>query len=298
MTQMDLTSGRAGPTGPPPPAQSQVRSLEDIEREMMGGMPTPPPSGPQFQLQQQPQHQQTPLQQDQHQPAREDTPVQAGLAGSGYAKQQALLDSMFPQLGQAPPPPGQSPANPPVGAPPPGQPMDAEQLARAQALHDRITAKIKAMSQYNNCMGSSDKDFITRIQLSQLATADPYVSDFYAQVYTAVHKARPQGPEDQDGVIPVGRNAGLGVGGASGNRFGQMGSKTMQKLSSQVKKLVEQRANRQMTNGGFMFQILASLGMTLLTFYLRRTTRSSGQNFSSQHSRPATSACCTHLEGC
>lgn len=235
MTQMDLSSGRAGPTGPAPPAHSQVRSLEDIEREMMGGM-APPSSGPPPGVQQQ-------------QPPREVTPVQAGLAGSGYAKQQALLDSMFPQIGQLPPTsqPGQPPVNP-AGAPPP-PPVD--QLARAQALHERITSKIQAMSQYNNCMGSSDKDFITRIQLSQLATADPYTSDFYAQVFTAIHKTRPPGPEEQDGpaVVKVGQGAGFGVGGASGNRFGQMGSKTMQKLSSQVKKLVEQRNNRQMSNG-------------------------------------------------
>lgn len=234
MTQMDLTSGRAPASGPPAPSQPQVRSLEDIEREMMGDIAPPPQSASA----------------PQPQPAREDTPVQPGLAGSGYAKQQALLDSMFPQLGQAPAP-GQQPIGFP-DAPSAGQPMNTDQIARAQALHDRITNKIKAMSQYNNCMGSSDKDFITRIQLSQLATADPYTSDFYAQVFTAIHKSRPQGPDEQDGpaVVKVGQ-VGFGVGGAGGNRFGQMGNKTMQKLSSQVKKLVEQRNNRQMTQGAW-----------------------------------------------
>jgi DNA topoisomerase 2-associated protein PAT1 len=127
--------------------------------------------------------------------------------------------------------------------------MSPDQMAQAQALHERITSKIKAMATYNNCMGASDKDFITRIQLAQLATADPYTSDFYAQVYSAIHKARQPDQAEGPTVVKVGQDAGFGVGGPTGNRFGQMGNKTMQKLSSQVKKLVEQRNNRQMSNG-------------------------------------------------
>jgi DNA topoisomerase 2-associated protein PAT1 len=232
MTAMDFEDAR-GPAAPPQlPTQPQVRSLEEIEREMMGDEEPIP-----FK-----------------QPSREETPVQLGLAPSGYAKQQALLDNMFPLPGQGQPQPmGQSPGFQGPGGQQgqQGQAIDHEQMAREyHAKQERIAAKIQAMSTYNNCMGSSDKDFITRIQLSQLATADPYTSDFYAQVYTAVQKQR-QRPEEGDGptVVKVGQDAGFGVGGASGNRFGQMGNKTMQKLSSQVKKLVEQRKNKQMSNG-------------------------------------------------
>jgi DNA topoisomerase 2-associated protein PAT1 len=186
------------------------------------------------------------------QPSREETPVQLGHDSSGYAKQQALLDNMFPLPGQGQPQPmGQSPGFQGQGGQQ-GQGIDNEQRAREyHAKQERIAAKIQAMSTYNNCMGSSDKDFITRIQLSQLATADPYTSDFYAQVYTQIQKSRQRGPEESEGptVVKVGQDAGFGVGGASGNRFGQMGNKTMQKLSSQVKKLVEQRKNKQMSNG-------------------------------------------------
>lgn len=247
MMQDDVPApGRPPASGPPPPAQPHIRTLEEIEREMMGlddepmAAPAPAQALPPVQA------------------PREATPVQSGLAGSGYAKQQALLDSMFPAIGQAPPQGQQAPAVNFPGAPQPGP----DQLARAQALHDRITSKIKAMSTYNNCMGSSDKDFITRIQLSQLATADPYTSDFYAQVFTVINKNRHPGPipEEQDGptVVKVGQGAGLGVGGPAGNRFGQMGNKTMQKLSSQVKKLVEQRNNRRMSNGAFPESVIRS----------------------------------------
>jgi DNA topoisomerase 2-associated protein PAT1 len=230
MTAMDFQDAR-GPAAPPTlPTQPQVRSLEEIEREMLGDEDPVP-----FK-----------------QPSREETPVQLGLDSSGYAKQQALLDNMFPLPGQGQPQPmGQSPGFQGQGGQQ-GQGIDNEQRAREyHAKQERIAAKIQAMSTYNNCMGSSDKDFITRIQLSQLATADPYTSDFYAQVYTQIQKSRQRGPEESEGptVVKVGQDAGFGVGGASGNRFGQMGNKTMQKLSSQVKKLVEQRKNKQMSNG-------------------------------------------------
>lgn len=227
MAHVDL----AAPPPTAPPSRPQVLSLEEIEQQMMeGGEPAPPPVPANL-----------------PQPPREATPTQHALAGSGYASQQALLDSMFPQLGSAPPP-GQKTSSFPDTASSAPQ-MTTDQLARAQALHERITAKIQAMSRYNNCMGSSDKDFITRIQLSQLATADPYTSDFYAQVFSALRRRNivqePEGP----GVVQVAPGFGFGVGGPAGNRFGKMGSATMTKLSTQVKKLVENRAQRNMGTG-------------------------------------------------
>ena len=244
----------SGPTPAPtaPPARAQVLSLEEIEQQMMmegiEQTPAPAPAPPIA-------------------PApREATPVQPALAGSGYSSQQALLDSMFPELGSAPPlqRPGQGLGHgqsTPSFPPPPGQPpqLTAEQLAQAQALHERITSKIQAMAKYNNCMGSSDKDFITRIQLSQLATADPYTSDFYAQVFSALRRRtvvqEPEGP----GVVQVAPGFGFGVGGPTGNRFGKMGTATMSKLSGQVKKLVENRAQRNMSSGKHTLLISALL---------------------------------------
>ncbi|RIB22851.1 topoisomerase II-associated protein PAT1 [Gigaspora rosea] len=41
-------------------------------------------------------------------------------------------------------------------------------------------------------MTQSDKDFINRIQISQLVTDDPYADDFYYQVYTAIRSRQPQ----------------------------------------------------------------------------------------------------------
>ena len=268
--------GHAAPSGPPPagsiktleeieaemnrvhvseqpqhqqqPARPQVLSLEEIERQMMAGTPEPAQQPPQQQFQQPPQPQRThsipPPSQSQ---PRESTPVQSGLAGSGYASGQALLDSMFPELGQAPAH-SQPTANFPSDAQGPPSGPSPEQLAHMQALHDRIKGKIQAMSKYNNLMGSSDKDFITRIQLSQLASADPYSSDFYAQVFSALR--RQQAAEEGPTVVKLTAGLGFGVGGPAGNRFGKMGSATMSKLSKQVKQLVETRQLHQKQSMG------------------------------------------------
>ena len=157
---------------------------------------------------------------------------------------------MFPELGQKGSATGQ-----PTGQFPPQQfqgPIQDRQpspqeLARMQELHERIKGKIQSMSRYNNLMGSSDKDFITRILLSQLASADPYSSDFYAQVFSALR--RRQEEEEGPTVVKINKGFGFGVGGPAGNRFGKMGTSTMQKLSSQVKKLVENRQTRSMGSG-------------------------------------------------
>ncbi|KAK8850480.1 hypothetical protein IAR55_004398 [Kwoniella newhampshirensis] len=229
MSQLDVT----GPSAQTLPSQPKVLSLEEVEKQMMESLEPPRQPTPQ-------QFAALP---------REATPSTVpGLPGSGYANQQALLDSMFPELGKAALP-LQHPGSFPPGAegiPPPAGPSP-EEIARMEAIHKRISAKIESMAQHNNLMGSSDKDFITRIQLSQLATADPYTSDFYAQVFSALKRSRmaAEGQGDGPTVVPVAAGLGLGVGGPVGNRFGKMGSNTMQKLSTQVKKLVENRAQHQ-----------------------------------------------------
>ena len=209
-----------------PPKAPTVMTLEEIEKQMMAEtepvprpiIDTPPPR---------------------------DTPFQSALAGSGYASQQALLDSMFPELG-ASSLPGQHTAPLQPGAPRPAP----EEIAHMEALHQRITVKIEGMAKYNNLMGSSDKDFITRIQLSQLASADPYSSDFYAQVFSALKRSRLASMSgDAPAVVQVAPGFGMGAAGPAGNRFGKMGSNTMQKLSTQVKRLVESRAQHQKNIG-------------------------------------------------
>lgn len=221
-----------------------MQTLEEIEREMMEASDEPAPPAPAQLVA----------------PPRQVTPPQINLAGSGYTSSQALLDSMFPELGA----PGATPASaslaePMLGAPNNEPPRPSpEELARIQAIQARVQDKITGMAKHNHLMGNSDKDFITRIQLSQLATADPYTSDFYAQVFSAIRqrsapvepiqsqgggKQQRQGGQGRD-VVPVTSGFAFGVSGPTGNRFGKMGQQTMLKLSSQVKKLVESRASK------------------------------------------------------
>ena len=40
---------------------------------------------------------------------------------------------------------------------------------------------------YSGIMNPKDKDFVTRFQLSQIVTEDPYNEDFYAQVFKVIH---------------------------------------------------------------------------------------------------------------
>lgn len=233
-------------TLPEQPKQPQMLSMDEIEREMMASAePSPvPPAAPAPDFS-------APAP---SQPSRQPTPPQINLAGSGYASQQALLDSMFPQLGSSLSP-GQTPSFPQGNGMPQVQRPSPEEEARLHALHARIKDKIESMSRYNHLMGNSDKDFITRIQLSQLATADPYASDFYAQVFSALRRRQeavqaqaPGGQQGVDGngptVVQVTSGFAFGVSGPA-NRFGKMGTATMNKLSGQVKKLVENRLNHQ-----------------------------------------------------
>ncbi|CAO3668976.1 unnamed protein product [Rhizopus microsporus] len=60
-----------------------------------------------------------------------------------------------------------------------------EQLSIARELKRRENYR---KSQYDGLMTQHDKDLVNRIQLSQLASGDPYADDFYYQVYTSLRQ--------------------------------------------------------------------------------------------------------------
>ena len=82
----------------------------------------------------------------------------------------------------------------------------------------RKAAKIHRMAKYNNVMTQGDKDFITRIQVSQLVNTagpkgeyDPYIDDFYFVVMQSLKASRVQQAQAQahggtrpgpDGAVP------------------------------------------------------------------------------------------------
>ncbi|KDQ19171.1 hypothetical protein BOTBODRAFT_63273 [Botryobasidium botryosum FD-172 SS1] len=118
--------------------------------------------------------------------------------------------------------------------------MEAE---RMEEKRRRKAFKIAQMSKYNDIMTQSDKDFITRIQVSQLVTQDPYSEDFYAQVFSAL---RSRG--DTGGVIKFGSSGGIGVG-VLGHRGPGRRENAMQKMQAQVERIVNAAKNREKEKG-------------------------------------------------
>jgi len=93
-------------------------------------------------------------------------------------------------------------------------------------------------SKYNDLMTQSDKDFITRIQVSQLVTQDPYTEDFYAQVYAAVLRSRlGSSLGNDDNVLHFGGGGGVGLG-LPGQRGAGRRETAMQRMKSQVERIV------------------------------------------------------------
>ena len=84
-------------------------------------------------------------------------------------------------------------------------------------------------------MTQSDKDFITRIQVSQLVTQDPFSDDFYAQVFGRLLHSR-LGVNAPEAVLKFGSGGGVGLG-LSQVKGGRRQS-AMQRMEQQVERIV------------------------------------------------------------
>ncbi|CAG8631299.1 2559_t:CDS:10 [Ambispora gerdemannii] len=93
--------------------------------------------------------------------------------------------------------------------------------------------KLTDMAKYNGLMTQNDKDYINRIQISQLVTDDPYSDDFYYQVYTAIRNR-----QTQSQMGPFSPNAS-GGGAGQERRHRNRGSESgMLKMQQQVLRIV------------------------------------------------------------
>jgi DNA topoisomerase 2-associated protein PAT1 len=95
-------------------------------------------------------------------------------------------------------------------------------------------------------MTQSDKDFITRIQVSQLVTSDPYTEDFYAQVYGSLLRSR-MGLNTEERVLKFGSGEGVGLGVAQ--RGGGRRPNAMQRMEAQVERIVNNARLREKEKG-------------------------------------------------
>ncbi|KAI8339561.1 topoisomerase II-associated protein PAT1 [Chlamydoabsidia padenii] len=86
-------------------------------------------------------------------------------------------------------------------------------------------------SKYDNLMTQNDKDFIQRIQLTQLASGDPYADDFYYQVYSSLRM----------------RTTGLGANKPTSNESrgrGRREDTMMHRMQQQIQRIVNDAKRR------------------------------------------------------
>ncbi|KAJ7115819.1 topoisomerase II-associated protein PAT1 [Mycena epipterygia] len=123
-------------------------------------------------------------------------------------------------------------------------------IVEAEKMEDKRrkkAAKIAHMSRYNDLMTQSDKDFITRIQVSQLVTPDPYADDFYAQVYGAILRSR-MGLQTQDErVLKFGTGGGISLGNTQ--KAATRRPNAMQRMEQQVERIVSNARRREEEKG-------------------------------------------------
>lgn len=115
----------------------------------------------------------------------------------------------------------------------------AEERRRNKAL------KLQHITKYNGVMSGSDKDFITRIQISQLVSPDPYVDDFYAHVFFAVRGGGRRIALPDTSAIQSQRDGANERGGkANARRKLSKHENAMLRMQQQVERLVETRKKR------------------------------------------------------
>ncbi|KAK9466965.1 topoisomerase II-associated protein PAT1 [Lipomyces arxii] len=175
--------GQQFPRGFP---EQESRDLRMYMPPISRGLQNPQvPSSPQILQQQQPQQQQYmryAQQQEQIQQARPQ--IQQGLASEPNLAVELTVQPVKS-----------------MSSKPRYSSVDVEELPEAIAKTEKeMEQELQAtsLSQYNGLMTSSDKNHVTRIQLQQLFTEDPFTEDFYYQVFTALHGNRDGQPSNTE----------------------------------------------------------------------------------------------------
>ncbi|GAA5849220.1 hypothetical protein JCM9279_005829 [Rhodotorula babjevae] len=196
------------------------------------------------------------------------------------AQLQALLQQAQ-QVAAAAPPPESGHAAKPVE----GDDAEADKRKAGEELirkveariveHERLEAKrkqkalkIASMAKHNNLMSNSDKDFITRIQVSQLVTDDPYADDFYFHIMAAIKQSRmaAQGqlappPGGPGGPPPPGAQGPSGNGpNNNNNRRPTRRENAMNRMAQNVQRLVDSAKKRNAHGGPTTLSLDGALG--------------------------------------
>lgn len=114
------------------------------------------------------------------------------------------------------------------------QEMKEQQLSIAREMKRR---EFYRKSQYDGLMTQHDKDVVNRIQLSQLASGDPYADDFYYQVYSSLRQRA--GLPLQSAAHNGGNNTTEG-----GRGRGRREENMMQRMQQQLQRIVNDAKRR------------------------------------------------------
>lgn len=102
-------------------------------------------------------------------------------------------------------------------------------------------------------MTQSDKDFITRIQVSQLVTQDPYAEDFYAQVFNAIHQSRAGSARGHQKVLSFGDGGGIGIIQSQERRSGRR-ENALNRMQTQIERIVNNAKKRESSPHGWSYR--------------------------------------------
>ncbi|RCK55834.1 DNA topoisomerase 2-associated protein PAT1 [Candida viswanathii] len=177
-------------------------------------------------------------------------PQQYGYPGMMPQQMPPMPPQQQQQQQQQVPPPQQQQQQQPQQQVPAQQPQQAPQAEQAKGspapVQNTRRAQKVDLSQFpvwNHEVlwyyESKDKDFVTRFQLSQIVTEDPYNEDFYAQVYKVIH------PKTTNGVQQQHQHENNSIAQAyldhSGHRLGgryKRADVALQRMQQQVQKAV------------------------------------------------------------
>ena len=121
-----------------------------------------------------------------------------------------------------------------------GEPLSPEEQKRLQIRQ----AKVEKILKNAGLMTPRDKDFITRYQLSQIVTEDPYNEDFYFQVYKIIQSGGVAGKSNKDLIARAYLEH-------SGHRLGgryKRADVALQRMQNQVEKAVTVAKERPQKN--------------------------------------------------
>lgn len=110
-------------------------------------------------------------------------------------------------------------------------------------------------SKYNDLMTQGDKDFITRIQVTQLVTQDPYAEDFYAQSFMTNQQRQMQygggfasGQKHQK-VLSFGEGGGVGIAQNTERRSGRR-ENALIRMQNQIERVINLAKSREKSPSG------------------------------------------------